>query len=73
MLDIVLAIILYWFNYKIKESYALFKQENVYHYLCKHGYFEVLNFIWKLTKYVDAFVIFYVPIKIAVIVVGMIL
>lgn len=62
-----------WFNYKIKESYALFKHENVYRYLCKQGYRENLNMIWTMTKYVDAFVIFYVPIKIAVIVVGMIL
>lgn len=73
MLDILLAIFLYWFNYKVKENYALFKHENVYRYLCDHGYGIVLNTIWTITRYVDAFVCLYIPIKIAIIVIGVIL
>ena len=65
MLDIVLAIILCWFNTKIKEIHAMFKQCNIYHYLCSNGYRYLLEDMWKFTKYIDAVLAFYIPVKIA--------
>ena len=73
MLDIVLALILCWFNTKIKEIYAMFKQCNIYHYLCSNGYHYLLEDMWKFTKYIDAGIMFYIPIKIATVVIKNIL
>lgn len=72
-MDIILAFVLYWFNYNIKKRYALFKQVNVYDFLCKNGYKNVLEEIWIMTKYIDAGIIFYVPVKIATIIIKSIL
>lgn len=72
-MDIILAFVLYLFNYNIKKRYALFKQVNVYDFLCKNGYGNVLEEIWTMTKYIDTGIIFYVPIKIATIIIKVIL
>lgn len=73
MLDIILVIILHLFNSKVKEFYAMFKQCNTYNYLCTHGYLKLLGDMWNITKYIDCVIIFYVPIKVATIVLGLIL
>ena len=73
MLDIILAIILYLFNSKVKEFYAMLKQCNTYNYLCSHGYSKLLDDMWNTTKYIDCVVIFYIPIKVTAIVLGLIL
>lgn len=73
MLDIILLILLMWISYKLKEIYSLAQKPNIYNNIKENKYLFVLEEIWKMSKYIDCVVYFYIPIKIACVILGWIL